>query len=589
MPEFEDLIPQKQGLSFEDLIPKERPEETEEDPALGPVGLEIDVDELIDLGVIKPENIQGRTLGEIAADPEIQRTVLELGGMTIGSMVAPQITGPMAVARFPKAIKAAKQILGAGAGGAAGSLAAEVRDPTEKPLETAKEVAKEGVAGETIGLGVVAAGKKAIGPFKDRLIEGAEEAYKLITERGGVITPGKLSKSRVLDTLEGVTESSLLGGGRITEVEEQTVDMARGLADDYFDSFISKSSREETDLLIQDAVKEGGEALKAIGGAFYRRVDALTDTVLVDISKTKKLAQNLLARSEKGLGSEDVRKIANNIAQKKNVISFDEAQIIRSDLLAVSRAKEKGLVAGKGEAFAKHLAKNVDDQMTTAAKGLDKEGLEAWRTANEFWKTKSKMFNNRIIKNIAVKEPERLFETSFKHNNPRTIRNIKNVIGDERVWNNIKGQWIRDVTEKSSNELGELSGNKLMKLIKKWQDGGSLKEILNPEQAINLKKIARTLQIVEAPAAKEKIGSVAIQLLQVGAAGTVLSLNENKREGQAAAAAIIFGPAVMASLLTRKSFSKWLTVGLKAPAGSAEGAKALSKLAVMIENEKEEE
>jgi len=249
---FDDLVPKS---TFDDLIPedKEEIEEVEEgfgEEGIGPVGAEqdIDVDDLIEAGIISPENIKGRTLGEITADPEIQRAALELGGMTIGSIIAPQVTGALAVSRFPKAVKVLKQLFGAGAGGTAGSLTAEIRDPTEEPLETALETGAAGVAGEAIGLGLIGVGRKVLAPFRNRLVKGAEEAFDLITKREGIITPGKLSESRLIDTAESISGASLLGGGKIARKTEETIDIARELADEFVESFTKTATKEETRL-----------------------------------------------------------------------------------------------------------------------------------------------------------------------------------------------------------------------------------------------------------------------------------------------------------------------------------------------------
>lgn len=572
---------------------QQKPSETERqqveagfgEEGIGPVGADqdFDVQDLVDLGIIKQENVQGRSLGEIAKDPEIQRNVLELGAMTLGSAAFPAVGATV----YPRIAEAMRRIAGASIGGGAGSLIAETVDPSEEPFKEAAETAGAAAIGEAGAMGVAKLGSKVLAPYKDRLVEGARTAFEKIAERKGVITPGKLTTSRLIDTIEGVSEASILGGGKIAKTQEQAIETARGLADEFYNSFSRSATKEEADILLQDAVKGGSQYLKEIGGAYYRRVDELVKDATVDISKMKKMSETMLSEAQKGLRSPDVEKLAKEIAAKGNRVTFEEANALRSDLLNVSRQKEEGLVAGKGEAFAKRLAGVADESIQTASQGLDKEAYQAWRQANDFWSKKSKLFNNQVVKNIATKEPDRLYESAIKYNNPATISKVKQVIGDEEVWKQVQGRFVQDIFDKSKNELGELSGQKLMKQIKKWQDGGSLKQVLKPDEAIALKEIARTLQIAESPASKEKIGSVAIQLLQVGAAGTVFQLNENKKEGAAQASAIIFGPAVMAKMLTSPSFARWLSIGYKAPPGSKQAAEAITRLTALINENKE--
>lgn len=598
MGQFDDLVPEKPQGTFGDLIPGKVSDEsmqelTEEvmegfgEEGLGPVGAEqdFDVDDLIDAGIISPENIKGRTLGEISKDPEIQREAAIIGGLMIGSAVAPEVTAPIALSRYPRIFNAISKMIGAGVGAGTGSLVSEVRDPTEDPLKTAGVTAAAGALGEGAGRALIGAGEKVLAPFKEKLVEGAKNAVDAITKRGGIVTPGKASESRIIDTAEGISEASILGGGRIKGAADEAVDIARNIADDFVEGFSRQATREDTSLLVQDAIQDGALAFKEAGGKLYAKVDSLAAGATVNISKVKETARGILAQSEKGLGSPDVRRIVKSIEGKGDVVSFSDAQALRSDLLGVSRLKEKGLVAGKGESAAKRLANKVNGSMNVAARDLTPDALNAWRNANRFWKSGSKVFGDRVIKSLAIRSPDGLFESAFKHNNPATIRKIKGVVSNKEAWTEIRGQFVRDAFEKSSNELGELSGKRLLKYLKKWENGGSLKEVLSVEQAKNIKQIARTLQIVESSASNEKIGSIAIQLLQVGAAGALFEYNERSASGGAQAAAIIFGPAVMARALTNKSFSKWLTIGFKAPAGSKQATMAASRVSAILLNE----
>ncbi len=594
---FDDLIPETPKTEFSDLIPAPDSAAIADEQAeimegfgeegLGPVGADqdIDVDDLIDAGIISPENIKGRTLGEIAADPETQRAVLEIGGMTIGSIFVPQLTLPLAMSRFPRAVKLIKQLAGAGAGGFAGSIAAEARDPTEKPVETATEAAVFGLAAEGVGQLAVKVGKEVVAPFKDKLVEGAKEAIAAITKRGGVVTPGRVTESRGLQVVESMSEASILGGGQIKDTTRRATKIAQQMADDFMEGFSRQATREETSLLVQDTIRAGAEAWKTAAGKLYGRVDDLAEKVIVDITASKKLAQQILEKSEKGLKSPDVKKVVSDILNKPNSVPFEQAQALRSDLLGVSRLKEKGLVAGKGEAAAKRLASSFKSDMTIAGETLNPEALAAWREASDFWRMGSKTFDDRVIKSLATRSPDGLFAAAIKHNNPDTVHRIRSIIQDSKTWDKIKGQFIQDIFEKSTNEVGEISGKQLLKQVKKWREGGSLAALLSKSEAAELQKVAQTLRLVESATTTEKVGSVAIQLLQVGAAGTIFSLNENRAEGTGLAAAIIFGPAVMAKALTNKSFSKWLTIGLRSPPGSKQGTLAATRLITLLRKE----
>jgi hypothetical protein len=522
----------------------------------------------------RPDEIPHETQMQILKEGAI------LGGLTLGSAVVPQLTVPAAAARIGT-IGARLANLGLrGAGSAVGGGGAELA--TGGTPREAVTTAAAGLIGEGVGTGVTALGKKVLSPFVKKLIPGAKEAIQSITTKGGVLTPGKASESRLLDTLESVSGSSLFGGGRIQTINKKAAEIAKEGADEFLKKFSQTASREDTGVLIQDIVTKRGNSFKEAGARIFGNVDDLAQGSVVNLSKTKQLAADILVQSERGLGDPALKRVVNRIISKPDQVSFKDAQILRSDLLAITRKSPGEIVAGKASAFGKRLAPEVDKAMAQGAKNLNPQALTAWREANAFWRKGSEVFHDSMIKNLSVRSPDQVFNAAIAFNKPAAVRKVRNLVDDRGVWENIQGQWARDVFEKSTDELGELSGKKLLKQIKKWDQGGSLRELMSPTQISNARQIARTLQIAETAASSEKIGSVAIQLLQVGAAGTVFSLSERSTGGAGTAAAIIFGPAIMARALTNRSISRWLTIGLRAPTGSRQATLAASKVSAYL-------
>lgn len=130
----------------------------------------------------------------------------------------------------------AGMLAGGPVGGVAGSLLGEAgQQLTERvlgspaapqtSLEAAKRLTQEaalGAVGEGVGRGLAKLGTRAAAPFAASIQPEAEAAMRFLEPRTRLpLLPAEATSSRILDILENVSESSLLGGGAIKAFKEK--------------------------------------------------------------------------------------------------------------------------------------------------------------------------------------------------------------------------------------------------------------------------------------------------------------------------------------------------------------------------------
>lgn len=296
---------------------------------------------------------------------------------------------------------------------------------------------------------------------------------------------------------------------------------------------------------------------------------------VVDINPTRKLAEQLKSEYAAGLKTvmpEAARVLDDILGRNAPTLSFADAQVLRSDLLAVGRTSTEQ-IPGRAQATAKQLAAQLDSSMADAATKLGPDAIAAWRTANQFWKTGKETFNNRLIKSIAAKDPEAVFQAAIRNGMPGTIRRMRQIVGNDN-WTAIQGQFLADALAKATDTAGELSGSGLLRQIKLFEgtDGAALREMFPDAAHIhNLKMLANSLRIAQRQ--QSGTGSVFIQMAQAGALVGSPWLHLGV-EGT-----ILLGPAVLGKLLTNNTMARWLSVGMTAPAGTEAAITATTKLA----------
>jgi len=230
---------------------------------------------------------------------------------------------------------------------------------------------------------------------------------------------------------------------------------------------------------------------------------------------------------------------------------------LSSDLLAIGRQPDD-LIPGRAQGAAKQLAGVLDTAMADAAEGLSPTALTAWREANKFYKAGKTAFNSTLIKRLGTAEPDMIYDALIKPGRPTMISKAHKIIGPEG-WNAVQGQFFTDLLRRSSNDIGEVGGAKMLAELAKFGDD-TLNAIVGKPSTATAKQLARTLQLTQEEATTGNF-KMLIQFMQAGAvSGLVLAPSS---EGKMKYAAVFMAPPVLAKVLTNPTTASYLIRGLK--------------------------
>ena len=299
----------------------------------------------------------------------------------------------MVAAAPPVGIPAAAALAALGGAGAEGVRQLAVRAAPGEPEpgsvpetsgETVKGLLKTGVEQafyETGGRLAIKAIGKILAPFKGTVTEVGKTVDKKLREFGSSLMSSQMTSVRTLDVMENMARGSFFGSGTMIAKEaEQNVALMK-MSEDVSKKFArevsSKLSDRDAGELFADTVLEGRTAFKTVAEKLYRNVDDLVDEVVTKSGKLKSEATGQFKKAVvettalknranalavefariKDIGKSDAGgKLIDNIRQLDDVISFGDAQMLRSNLLNVARDLKSFGGDSKANAIASEMA-----------------------------------------------------------------------------------------------------------------------------------------------------------------------------------------------------------------------------------------
>jgi hypothetical protein len=220
--------------------------------------------------------------------------------------------------------------------------------------------------------------------------------------------------------------------------------------------------------------------------------------------------------------------------------------------------------------------------------------LEAWRSANEFYKRGQEKFNNTMLRRMIKMADEtgtggeNIAPAVFRPGQVTKVRKAKRALGSEsEEWRQMKGFFIQHLFQKSYDTNGDLVGKKLLNNMSGRANSFGypmMSEVLTGPQLREIEHLGRALKLTQ-ESQGEGAGRMLIQLSQAGAIGMLATGNF-----ELPAATIVLGPAVLSRMLLNPTAVKLLTTGIKTPAGSKTAAGTMARLTAMaarIRNEME--
>ena len=559
--------------------------------------------EITDYADIPQSNPRSEAIESYLASPQFRRLALEILGGVAGAATGGTFFAARAALR--PALGLLYRSLGAGIGEGAAAGAAQIFDPRD---DLAKEVLRgfaTGMSAEGIGAAIPAIISK-IGFKGVKYTDDAEKAERLLSQvkaeqlakgtskvediKKGIITPGIGSDNRFVDILENISEKSIFAGGKIVKARKGGETALTNELNILIDNLSDTATRTDAGELAIGAVQNSLDNFRAIAKIKYDKLSKTAEGVAVDVTKSKRLANELLKRTEivKKLLPE-TRKVLQTVAGIPNKVTFAVANDIRSELLGVTRASTE-MIKGKAQANAVRLVKELTndiDATIDSVSAVSPQLRSLYDSAQRFYRVGAKKFNNKVLRRLTEKAPEEIYKTLIKPRRPSTIQALSSSLKltkdkelKKELFNSLKGTLIGDIAGESNRLKGGLDGTYILKELDKYGDD-VLSQLFKPNELNNLRDVLRSLSVAQKKSVGEGVpGAIFIQLGQAGAAFGLFSGILT-----APSAAILFGPAVVSELFTNPKFIRFIKKGFRLNPGSKEAYTNASQLiGAMISN-----
>ena len=425
-----------------------------------------------------------------------KQTLPENIGGTAGGLAGAKI-GAKAGARLPVGhplLKGGAILAGAlggaylgGMGGKGYQQLYQMNQPGAEPKTLTELYAEQTKAGkgqaisELVGRGIAKGIQKIGAPFAKSLKPGATEIFARMRKYGSTATASQMTESRIIDTLEGVSESAFFSTGRLQKLKtvkqpEALKKYMNDVIEDIAGGLKNRLSPTEAGEVLLDSLEKGDTAFRAAANKAYATVDNLSQKIpglvtrtaegkfagkaIVDMKPLRNRAAQIIKRvaPSKGLGSSSaIESLAKKVSEIEDTTNFMTAHQIRSDILQEVRKLEVGELGSKNpklQGVANELVGIIDNQMEISAKRGGEDVYNAWRAANTFYKTGKETFNSKVVQSLSKKladDPQAAVKTVFR---PGATRNIKTIYGllDPQTQKSLTSAYIEDLMSASTKD-----------------------------------------------------------------------------------------------------------------------------------------
>lgn len=404
-------------------------------------------------------------------------------GGIVGGLTAAQKT-QSALSASPPLVRGVGTIaagaLGAFTGGASGDLV-ESGVESVLDLEQAPDSAKaafmqavteggEEAAFDAIGNSLFIGGGALFKSLRPQASKLGESVKALLEGGGSSASIGQTTDNFLYTGLEKLTRGAFVGGGSFKQLDLAQDDAIVKYGQDYIKNFTDVAVDNLTDTaagkLILDTVKGGKSAHSDAAKLLYAKVDELSGGLSVDVSKVKRIAssriEDMTATGNVGRTTEG-GSLLDNVAGLEDNLSFEHAQILRSDLLEQGRMLSD---TKKDQA----VARNINNMVAELDKAFEvvpagDEALVALKKANKFYKFGKKNFNNKLISSMVKREDlvSKIAPSVFRKGNKEEIRALRNAVKvasklDEgivfdKVWGDIQGSYLKSLLPASIDDV----------------------------------------------------------------------------------------------------------------------------------------
>lgn len=418
----------------------------------------------------------------------------------------------------------------------------------------------------------------------------AQREISAIADKYNVpLSVADIKQTKLASLLESMSEKTFFSGNIIQSFRKGQIAAFKNAADDLVQRSGGKVDRETAGNMVLESFNAAAEAAKKKTNALY---DAARSSVIDPSKKNmnntaiKQKAREMLAQEE--LVAPNIQSpivpLLKDIAQKKSIYdNIDAADALSSKLKELIRdeANKVGKVgAGQrttplGRKYAQLLHSFEKDydayyaDVNPGAKGM-------YDLAKAAAKNEKHLFANKNILKLVNQNPEKIVDSVIKNNNVTVIKGLKAAIG-EANFKPVKQKFIQDLVESASTaEAGAMPKFLPSAMVNKLgkYEPETLNAILSKEEQKEIGEIAKLSSAMETA---ERVAGNPSGTAQVGQMGSAVLFLPQLLTNPGIPLVGIGVPTLIAKMMTTSTGRKIMIDGLKAPPGSPEVAKALTR------------
>jgi len=545
-----------------------------------------------------------RPYGGLITTPPSPESSIHPGAM-IGGTLGEVVSIPFA----PMAGPAAPIIppLGAAGGAAIGEFISQATGPNPINLAEIKRQALMQGGGSIIGRGIGWGIQKGANLISGGETPAAARAWSYLTGKGlkQPLLPAEATENRVLDLLDNISSSSLIGGSAMQKYKAGRKLFMDNLADDILNAVGRNADPDDIGNLFLNIVDDNLKLNRVAANNMYNTVEDLLTPVSRRIFpkdilgtplegiglaqlKTERIIRapikinrlKIFARKIERVSSQapDISAeamgddIVKEILDMPDTVDFAVAKDLKTRLMKKIDFFDATDKKAPARGIAKKGISMLDDAIEYQLKNNHPGAYNMWREANKIWESTGEQFNNRFIRKMIRMtdpdlggDPEVLVQNIFKSGRVGRIDRVKNALDirtsqeGKALWNKMRSWVIHDSFKRATNKDGELIGSALEETLFGRTGLGDkvLNRTFSPDEMANIKEFSNALKMIQ-ERTKEGTGKIFIQLSQAGAIMGIATGRMRK-----AAITILGGPYIFSRIFTNPAMGRRLIEGLK--------------------------
>ena len=478
--------------------------------------------------------------------------------------------------------------------------------------------------------------RRFLAPAESQLEPFAREALEEFTVRGpsGNVThvlPGEVSRSRIIDLAQNVAQASALGGKRVADIprlrQATTTRRVQGILDDLgpahtteltgrairgrMDALTAQFRRQsqvlwddwrtlggevttpttQTDVVVADLLNIPAGAIKSNTGLraaqrwAARGGEAPLDGVAEGIASatrgfTPEQLTSMAADSPALRRTLDEMSTARAAADLADIPTANAVQELISELGQIQDTAQRTLRGASPTTAARQTGRIATIMRNALLEDINQalgqsspEAQQAYTAARAFTASRSAILRARPVEKLMQvlnEAPEQVIQTLVTKNNSTQINAVRQAIGDD-AFRLIETRALREFVD-ANPRTGEIHWGDFLQKTTTPGMADTMTALFPNGQAQQITRFARLMQQLNI----NQIGGIGKLAVQFAQASAVIGVITGRIEPETGA--IFLTPMVLARVMASPSGLRWLTTGLRAPAGSPIAARAAGNL-----------